>query len=77
MTPLPARNAALLPKSLPRPTVRSRSSEELREDDLSDHLPHTFDSEAPLSFQRPGLQHQAWRQLKRSGAIIDDELDLH
>jgi DNA-nicking Smr family endonuclease len=77
VTPLPARNSVLLPKPRPRPTVRSRFDKQLLADDLSDHLPHTFAADEPLSFQRPGLQRQAMRQLKRGGSIIEDELDLH
>lgn len=77
VTPLPARNKARLQKSPPKPRLRARNDEHSFADDLSDHVPSAFDPGEPLDFQRPGLQRQTVRQLKRGGSAIEDELDLH
>ena len=77
VTRLPARNKARLQKPPPRPVVRSRADDESPGDDLSDHVPYSLEPGEPLNFQRPGLQRQTLRQLKRGGSAIEDELDLH
>ena len=42
-------------------------------------MPETLDREAgdPLRFARPGVQRQTLKRLRRGGAIVQDELDLH
>ena len=74
--PLPARNKASLAGNRRKPIVRSRGDDHASADELSDHVPFVHEPGAPLSFSRAGVQRQAVRQLRRSGAA-EDELDLH
>jgi DNA-nicking Smr family endonuclease len=73
-TPLPARNQVKHAK--PRPHPRRREQHQT-EHDLSDYVPYTHEPGQPLKFNRPGVQHQIVRGLRRGGASVDAELDLH
>lgn len=73
-TPLPARNEVKHAK--PRPQPRKRPQHHT-EHDLSDYHPYTHEPGQPLRFNRPGVQQQAVRGLRRRGASVDAELDLH
>jgi DNA-nicking Smr family endonuclease len=73
-TPLPARNEVKHGK--PRPQPRKRPQHHT-EHDLSDYLPYTHEPGQPLKFNRPGVQQHVVRGLRRRGASVHAELDLH
>src|SRR5687768_10154818 len=80
-TPLAPSNKAKLDKPLPKPRTRRGTSHEIDsvEDRLSDHIPEMLNRQPgqPLRFARPGVQRQTLKRLRRGGAIVQDELDLH
>lgn len=79
-TPLPLRNKARLDKPHPKPLAgRHLREEQTLEDRLSDHESANiaYESGEAFNFVRPGVQRQTLRQLRRGGARIEDELDLH
>jgi DNA-nicking Smr family endonuclease len=76
-TPLPPRDKVQHAKSKPPPRSRTHRGYHTTEHDLSDHLPYTHEPGQPLKFSRPGVQQQAVRGLRRRGASVDAELDLH
>ena len=77
VTPLAARNRALLEKPLPPPRLRDPDEDREYTDDLSDTVPFAREPGEPLKFTRPGVQRQTLRQLRRGGSRIEDEVDLH
>jgi DNA-nicking Smr family endonuclease len=77
VAPLAPRNKASLPKARPKPVTRVRSHSADESDALSDHVPVSREAGEPLRFSRPGVQRQLLRQLRRGGAAVEDELDLH
>jgi DNA-nicking Smr family endonuclease len=77
VTPLPARNKAALEKALPHPRLRDPEEDRAVTDALSDSAPFVREAGEPLKFNRPGVQRQTLRQLRRVGSRVDDELDLH
>jgi DNA-nicking Smr family endonuclease len=77
VTPLPPENKARHAKPRPRPVVRPSHPAESGADDLSDHITFEREPGQALSFSRPGVQRQVLRDLRRGGAAIEDELDLH
>lgn len=80
-TPLPVRNKARLEKPRPKPVAgrHTRDTHAAFDDRLSDHesAQAAHENSEMLNFVRPGVQRQALRQLRRGGAAIEDELDLH
>jgi DNA-nicking Smr family endonuclease len=76
-TPLPARNQVKHVKAKPPPRSRHHRDHHSTEHDLSDYVPYEHEPGQPLKFHRPGVQQQIVRGLRRSGASVDAELDLH
>jgi DNA-nicking Smr family endonuclease len=77
VTPLAPRNVAKLAKRPPHPRVRKHREHEALEDALSDRLTYAHEPGNPLMFSRAGVQRQVVRQLRRLGAAVEGELDLH
>jgi DNA-nicking Smr family endonuclease len=77
VTPLPARNKAPIEKALPKPRLRDPEQDLRHTDDLSDSAPFMREAGEPLKFNRPGVQRQTLRQLRRGGSRVEDEVDLH
>ena len=81
VTPLAPGNKVALPKARPRPVPVRRTPHAYAADAdaLSDHVPDgaVFAAGETVQFARPGMQRQVLRQLRRGGAAVEDELDLH
>lgn len=75
VTPLDAPQKVEPHKPRLRPRRRADAYGSLR-DDLSDRAYERAPGE-PLTFNRPGVQRQALRRLRRGGSRVEDELDLH
>src|SRR5688572_4711247 len=71
VTPLPARNKALLEKPLPHPRLRDPELDVAVTDDLSDSRGFEREAGEPLKFTRPGVQRRTLRQLRRGGSRIE------
>ena len=77
VAPLEPHNKASIPKARSKPITRARSHSTDESDALSDYVPVPREAGEPLRFSRPGVQRQLLRQLRRGGAAVEDELDLH
>jgi DNA-nicking Smr family endonuclease len=75
--PLPASNKAKLEK--PRATTRTHATHAriAAMNSLSDRAYETREPGDALSFSRAGVRRNVLRALRRSGATVDDEIDLH
>lgn len=81
VTPLPQRNLADLAPARPPPTPRQRQLDEaaaLRES-LSDEVDigSLLDTDAHLSFRRPGVDMDVAQKLRRGKWAIQKQVDLH
>ena len=81
VTPLPAAGRAELPAARPAPEPLQRRRDEasaLRES-LSDEfdVESLLETDAALSFRRPGIGPDVLRKLRRGGWVIQAQIDLH
>ncbi len=61
----------------PVPASRIKDDREVMDSLLSDHISEEVETGEELLFQRPGIQHNVMRKLRRGQYAIEAELDLH